>query len=71
MVAWSDAQRLEVGGVATGLVVQLAVRDRDVVTAHHEGEVVTSIGPGLDPLGHGEHVGSDQRRDSPLQRVSV
>ena len=45
-----------------GFVVELAIRDGDVVAAHHEGEAVASVGPGLDPLGHGQHIGSDHRQ---------
>ena len=60
VAAGADAEGLEVGGLAEGLVVELAVRDAVVVAADDEGEVVTSVGPGLDPLGHGQHVGSDR-----------
>ena len=55
MVAGGHAERLEVGGVGPGLLVELAVRDGDGVAAHDEGEIVAAVSSGLDPLGQGQH----------------
>ena len=63
MVAGRHAERLEVGGVGPGLLVELAVRDGDGVAAHDEGEIVAAVSSGLDPLGQGQHEASDRRRD--------
>jgi hypothetical protein len=55
-----DAERLEVRGVGARLLVELAVGDGGRFAADDEGQVVAAVSSGLDPLGQGQHNGSDR-----------
>ena len=68
MIAGGDAERLEVGGVGPGLLVELAVRDGGGIATHDEGEIVAAVSSGLDPLGQGQHEPPTADVTVPLQR---
>ena len=67
MVAGAHPERLEVGGVAAGLLVELGVGHGDGIAADHEGERVAGSGRALEALVEGQHRPSDPSRDGPLQ----